>query len=108
MITSLSGEFIAFKASCTHASELGGQDTSVIQSLSAEFIAHQVVNDQPGRVGIRDFLADTDNDANHVPDALYESEGNALPVNYLSNAAAVGSAAPHLSLDGQPGHPPGR
>jgi hypothetical protein len=102
------GEFIEFKASCTHTSELGGQDTSVMQSLSAQFTAHQVLNDQPGRDGIRDFLADTDNDANQVPDALYESDGNALPVNYLTNAAAVGSAALHLSLDGQPGHPPGR
>src|ERR1035441_2824404 len=57
MITSLSGEFVEFKASYTHASELGGQDTSVIQSMNAYFIAHEVLDDQPGRDAIKDFLA---------------------------------------------------
>jgi len=94
MITTLSGEFVEFKASYTHASELGGQDTSVIKSLNAYFISHEVLNDQQGRDGLKDFLADTDNDANIVPDALYESEGNVLPVNWLTNAAVNGSAGP--------------
>ena len=86
MITSLSGEFTEFKASYTHASELGGDDTSVIKSLEAHFIAHEVMNDQPGRDRIKDFLTDTDRDEDIVPDALYESEGNVLPVNYLTLA----------------------
>ncbi|HWI56106.1 MAG TPA: hypothetical protein VNZ22_02680, partial [Bacillota bacterium] len=46
MITSLSGEFVEFKASYTHASELGGLETSIIKSLNAYFISHEVVNDQ--------------------------------------------------------------
>ena len=94
MITSLSGEFVEFKASYTHASELGGQDTSVIKSLHAYFISHEVLNDQPGRDNLKDFLADTDNDPDFLPDALYESEGNVLPVNTLTNATVVGSAGP--------------
>lgn len=89
MITSLSGEFVEFKASYTHASELGGEETSVIKSLNAYFIAHEVLNDQPGRDNIKDFLADTDDDM--VPDALYESEGNILPVNHLKNTEISGS-----------------
>ncbi|MFN7137925.1 MAG: hypothetical protein ACK4UN_01155, partial [Limisphaerales bacterium] len=92
MITSLSGEFVEFKASYTHASELGGEETSIIKSLNAHFIAHEVLNDQPGRDSIRDFLADTDRDPEQIPDALYESQGNILPVNYLTNAVVVGSA----------------
>jgi beta propeller repeat protein len=89
MITSLSGEFTEFKASYTHASELGGEETSVIKSLNAYLIAHEVLNDQAGRDTIKDFLADTDGDL--IPDALYESEGNVLPVNNLLNTEVTGS-----------------
>jgi len=94
MITSLSGEFVEFKASYTHASELGGLETSIIKSLNAYFISHEVMNDQPGRDSLKDFLAITDNNENLIPNALYESEGNLLPVNYLTNAAVVGTAGP--------------
>lgn len=94
MITSLSGEFTEFKASYTHASELGGEETSVIKSIAAHFIAHEVINDQSGRDSIKDFLADTDRDPDMIPDALYESEGNILPVNYLANATVATSGNP--------------
>jgi beta propeller repeat protein len=94
MITSLSGEFVEFKASYTHASELGGLDTSVIKAINAYFIAHEVFNDQAGRDPLKDFLADTDRDENMLPDALYESEGNVLPVNTLTNATVIGGAGP--------------
>jgi beta propeller repeat protein len=93
MITSLSGEFVEFKASYTHASELGGQDTSDILSMNAYFIAHEVLDDQPGRDAIKDFLADINtNDTEVIPTALFESEGDILPVNLLTNAAVIGSA----------------
>ena len=93
MITSLSGEFVEFKASYTHASELGGIETSVIKSLNAYFISHEVLNDQAGRDNLKDFLAITDNNADLIPNALYESEGNVLPVNNLTNLSVTGSAA---------------
>lgn len=92
MITSLSGEFVEFKASYTHASDLGGEETSVIKSLEAHFIANEVMNDQAGRDELLDFLADTDRDADQIPDALYESEGNILPVNHLKEVRLEGSA----------------
>ena len=85
MITSLSGEFIEFKASYTHAAELGGLETSLIESLEAHFIAAEVLNDDPGRDAILDFLADTDRDEGMYPDALYESNGNVLPVNLITD-----------------------
>ena len=90
MITSLSGEFIEFNASFTHASELGGEETSIITDINAYFISHEVINDQPGRDDLLDFLADTDNDDNHLPDTLYESDCNILPVNVLTNITAQG------------------
>ncbi len=91
MITSLSGEFIEFTASYTHSSDLGGEDTSIIKSLNAYLIAHEVLDDDPGRDPLKDFLADTDRDPDMIPDALYESDGNILPVNYLANAIVNGS-----------------
>ncbi len=83
MITSLSGEFIEFKASYTHAAELGGEETSLIRLLEAHFIAAEVLNDEPGRDRIRDFLADVDRDPEMLPDTLFESDGTILPVNHL-------------------------
>lgn len=91
MITTLSGEFIDFKASYTHADELGGRDTSVIKSINAHFIAAEVMNDEPGRDRILDFLADTDRDSEMLPDTLYETDGAILPVNHLLDATILGS-----------------
>jgi len=89
MITTLSGEFIEFRATYTHAPEFGGEETSLITNLVAHFIANEVLNDQAGRDRILDFLADTDRDSDRIPDSLYESEGQILPVNYLSQASVV-------------------
>ncbi|WP_237712342.1 hypothetical protein [Pedosphaera parvula] len=98
MITSLSGEFIEFKASYTHSTELGGLDTSIIKSLNAYLILHEVLNDQPGRDSVKDFLADSsgtlDPLGNMIPDAIYESEGNILPVNTLTNVAITTAGNP--------------
>ena len=88
MITSLSGEFVEFNASFTHASELGGEETSIIKEMNAFFISHEVLNDEPGRDDLLDFLADTDDDSDMLPDTLYESDCNVLPVNYLNQATS--------------------
>lgn len=90
MITSLSGEFVEFQARYTHADDLGGEATSLIKSLDAHFIAREVLNDEPGRDAIMDFLADTDRDSNRIPDTLYETDGAILPVNYQPQAT-IGS-----------------
>lgn len=83
MITSLSGEFTEFHASYTHAPELGGEKTSVIRDINAYFIVHEVLNDQPGRDNLLDFLAETSGKEELIPDALFESDCNTLPVNRL-------------------------
>ena len=89
MITSLSGEFVEFRASYTHASELGGRETSIIKSLDAYFIAHEVLNDQPGRDDLLDFLADTVPDPENIPDFMYETDCNVVPVNRLTDVEVV-------------------
>ncbi len=84
MITTLSGEFTSFKASYTHAPEMGGEETSLIRSVDAFFMVHEVLNDQPGRDDLLDFLAETKGDEQLIPDTLFESDCNELPVNRLN------------------------
>jgi len=98
MITTLSGEFVEFSATYTHAPEFGGEETSLITNLVAHFIAKEVLNDQAGRDDVLDFLADTDRDDSMIPDALYESEGQILPVNHIVNAAIGTPPGPGQAL----------
>lgn len=97
MITSLSGIFTEFRASYRHAPELGGEETSVITSIAAHFIVGEVLNDEPGRDGILDFLADTTRDG--MPDTLFESEGPELPVNIITNVREGALSGNVLSID---------
>ena len=57
MMTTLSGRFIDFTASYTHADELGGQLTSLIDTINTHTLVQDVLVDLPGRDGIRDYLA---------------------------------------------------
>lgn len=70
MISTLSGRFVEFKTSFTHASELGGELTSLIRETNAHYLTHMVKVNLPGRDGRLDFLADL----NDVSGAIYESE----------------------------------
>jgi len=57
MMTTLSGRFTDFTASVTHADELGGQLTSIIEAANTYTLVQDVLVDLPGRDAIRDFLA---------------------------------------------------
>lgn len=69
MKCSLSGKFVDFSAHFSHKDELGGQMTSLIDSVNTHLLVHDVLVDLPGRDSVRDFLAD-DGDALRV----YESD----------------------------------
>ncbi len=89
MITTLSGEFLEFRASYTHAPELGGEETSLIRSINAYFIVHEVLNDQPGRDNLLDFLAETQDGEDLIPDTLFESDCHTLPVNRITDVEVL-------------------
>ena len=97
MIVTLSGTFVSVSANYSHSSALGGAETSLIKSVNAYLFLHEVLDDQPGRDNIRDFLADTtgtlDSIANLIPDSLYESQGGVYPVNMLTNALPAAALA---------------
>lgn len=82
MVTSLSGEFTEFTARFTHADELGGALTSIMEAANTHFLIKDVLVDQPGRDTVLDFFAD-DGDALRV----YESDNvDTVVVNQSASA----------------------
>jgi len=56
MSTTLSGRFVSFTSTFTHAADLGGQLTSLIQGVSTYTLLKDVLVDLPGRDATPDFL----------------------------------------------------
>ncbi|MEH6447823.1 MAG: calcium-binding protein [Oleispira sp.] len=75
METTLSGEFTEFKATVSHAAELGGELTSLIEGAHTHLLVNNVQVDLPGRDSVADFLA-------HKPgeEALYVYESEPLDI----------------------------
>ncbi len=69
METSLSGKFVSFTADYTHADELGGELTSLLEGVTTHPLIKDVQVDLPGRDSVKDYLA-------RDPDGLkvYESD----------------------------------
>ena len=84
METTLSGTFIEFNASFSHADDLGGRLTSLVDTVDTHFLLHDVRVDLPGRDDVPDFLAQ-DGDVIRV----YESENVDTVVEDLSASAAL-------------------
>ena len=100
METSLAGRFTEFTATFTHADELGGAVTSLLQAVNTHQLIQDVRVDLPGRDMVKDFLAQ-DGDVIRV----YESDGpDTVVTNMSANAqftagtSTDGSAAYHLSI----------
>lgn len=93
MVSSLSGRFIAFDATFTHADELGGEVTSLLQAVNTHTLVHDVKVDLAGRDNIRDFLA-LDGDFLKI----YESEGNDAEVIDQSNSAQLTTTGNHSQI----------
>ncbi|MFA9460821.1 Ig domain-containing protein [Thiohalorhabdus sp. Cl-TMA] len=105
MVTDLSGRFTNFSASFSHADELGGAATSIIDTIDTHLLVRDVRVAQPGRDRVRDFLA-RDGDFLKV----FESNGNDNEVTDLSADTAIertqtdGDIAHHrLTFPAQPG-----
>lgn len=84
METTLSGTFIEFEAHFSHADELGGRLTSLIDTIDTHLLMRDVRVDLPGRDDVLDFLA-RDGDVIRV----YESENVDTLVEDLSAAASL-------------------
>lgn len=84
MECTLSGRFVEFTASFTHADELGGELTSLIETVNTHFLVHEVRCDAPGRDAVRDFLAEEGEGL-----MLFESDYLDTPVSDLSAGATL-------------------
>ncbi|MBW2031293.1 MAG: hypothetical protein JRJ31_19715 [Deltaproteobacteria bacterium] len=84
MHCTLSGRFVKFTAEFSHSDELGGQLTSLIDSVNTHFLVRDVLVDLPGRDSVRDFLA-RDGDVLRV----YESDNVDTEVVDQSSAATL-------------------
>ncbi len=91
MTSTLAGEFVDFTATFSHADELGGAVTSLLEATNSHFLVKDVRVDLPGRDGIADFLAQDDDTLR-----VYESHGIDTEVGDYSAQAT-------LSLIGQNG-----
>lgn len=105
MQTNLSGKFTAFNASFTHADELGGALTSLLDSTNAYLLVRDVQVDIPGRDSLRDFLAySVQQDL-----FLYESENTGQNSAFCQNCSPVAqpvSSYNHQGITGQLTHDP--
>ncbi|HBB66425.1 MAG TPA: hypothetical protein DCZ93_03810, partial [Elusimicrobia bacterium] len=70
MATSLSGRFVKFDATFSHAAELGGQLTSLIQGVTTYTLVKDVLVDLPGRDSQFDFLVNTTTPRGMMEDML--------------------------------------
>ena len=70
MSTTLSGRFVEFTSTFTHAAELGGQLTSLIQSVTTYTLLKDVLVDLSGRDATPDFLVNASLDRGAMQDLL--------------------------------------
>jgi len=94
MICTLSGQFVSFEAEFSHADELGGELTSLLEATNTHFLIRDVLVDLPGRDNIRDFLA-KDSGVYRI----YESESVDTDVTDQSSYAGLQFAASYGSQD---------
>ena len=92
METTLSGKFTEFTARFSHADELGGALTSLVQATNAHVLVRDVKVDLPGRDAVRDFFA-RDGDILRI----YESDG---PDTEVTDQSALATLAPSGAANG--------
>ncbi|MEZ5302598.1 MAG: Ig domain-containing protein [Verrucomicrobiales bacterium] len=101
MTSSLYGRFTEFTATFSHADDLGGKLTSLIEDVFTHTLVHDVRVDLPGRDNVRDFLAyETGSGTGDL--IAYESDNVDTPVNDLSGGAALTDGGTNLLVEADP------
>ncbi len=84
MTSSLSGRFVDFSAQYSHADELGGELTSIIEEVNTHMLVRDVLVDAPGRDNLRDFLG-----RDHDNLKVYESDSGITEVVDISSSSSL-------------------
>ncbi|QSX37552.1 golvesin C-terminal-like domain-containing protein [Shewanella sedimentimangrovi] len=97
MYTTLSGRFTEFTATFSHADELGGSLTSLIEAVNTHLLLRDIQVDMPGRDTVRDFLV-------RQADGLmaYESDSVDTPVTDHSGSASLTGSGDSRTLEFAP------
>ena len=99
MISSLQGRFISFDASFQHSDDLGGTNTSIIDSVEIHELTHRVLANRTGDDDLPDFLVNDIPDPDNMPDILYLSDGTVASVAVFTNGTVDAPAgAGHLQV----------
>src|SRR5208283_3760454 len=93
MTASLEGNFTNFQATFQHLDALGGQETSLVDSVKIHEMNHVVEITCPSDDGIPDFLCNDTSNVDALPDNVYSSDGSVYPVTSLSGATSSGSVS---------------
>lgn len=93
MTSSLEGDFTNFQATFQHLDSLGGQQTSLVNSVRIHEMTHVVEITCPGDDHIADFLCNDTTNVDALPDDVYSSDGNVYPVTSLTGAVAAGTVS---------------
>jgi hypothetical protein len=93
MTCSLSGEFTEFTADFSHADELGGELTSLVDAVYTHTLVRDVLVDLPGRDEVQDFLATFGQGYK-----VYESDNLDTVVTDQTASAALVSAGDYHTL----------
>ncbi|ODS24337.1 hypothetical protein AB835_04010 [Candidatus Endobugula sertula] len=102
MQTTLSGRFKEFTAEYSHADELGGELTSLIEAANTHTLIRDVVVDAPGRDNVKDFLAyELSSGAGDI--YIYESNSTTSPVTNQSGSATLSNNATTLHFSSTSG-----
>ncbi|MGH1542729.1 MAG: CSLREA domain-containing protein [Arenicella sp.] len=95
MTTTLSGRFSEFTADFTHADELGGELTSLLEQVNTHTLIQDVLVDESGRDSVKDFLAADVFDTTVMEYDLikvYESNSTTTPVTNQSATAGLNTS----------------
>jgi hypothetical protein len=93
MHCTLSGKFVEFKADFSHSDELGGELTSLIDSVHTHFLVKDVLVDVAGRDSIKDFLV-----KDGVVYRVYESENTEAQAMDKSSSSTLSASGNHYTL----------
>ncbi len=91
MTTTLQGRFTEFTATFTHDDALGGELTSLLESVTTHTLVHDVRVDAPGRDNRDDFLA-----ISGTTYKAYESDAVDTPVSDATALASLSAEGPKV------------
>ena len=95
MQSSLQGKFVDYEVSFTHENSLGFEELSLITETRIHELVQVVEDDRAGADALPDFLVNDDweTDPFNLPDTIYTSEMEVLPVALATGEVADGAAS---------------